>query len=687
MKKTPQYMKNFKMFELRRSEEDTKSKSKNVDLLNKIGKNMTEMAKNDELEPVIGRDNEIFQVLWILSRKMKNNPVIIGEAGVGKTAIVEGIAQRIVSGDCPDTLKNMQIYYINMGSLLSGAPSGGMLEARVEKLLEELEENKDIILFIDEIHLIVNPNASIDVANMFKPALSRGKIRLIGATTYNEFRNSIEKDSALDRRFQKVIIKEPTEEETINILNQIKHKYEEYHNVEYTDEAIQYCVRLSGRYITDRYFPDKAIDLLDEVGAKIRLSNVKRNEALIKAENELLEIKNKKIDALKNNKFEEANILRKKENDKLEEIERITAESKEPPIKIDSNEVSNIISLKTGIPVKKLTQDEGEKLLAMESELKLAVIGQDEAVSKISKYIRRSRVGLKDKNRPGGVFLFLGTTGTGKTHTVKMLAKYIFGSENDLIRVDMSEYREKHTVSRLIGSPPGYVGYNEAGQLTEKVRRKPYSIVLLDEIEKAHPDVLNIFLQVFDEGHLTDAQGRKVDFKNTIIIMTSNVGARETSKAITPVGFGDKKVVVEENKKSLIKAALYDHFAPEFINRIDEIIFFNTLEKESIYKIIDLEIDKLAKKLKDMNYTLTITDNVKDLLIDVGYDQSMGARPLKRAIQTYIEDPISDEILKKKIKDKVDVDYDKEQNKLIINGELITERRRIKNWKQFKRLF
>ncbi len=686
--------KNFKMFELR-TEEDEKTKDKTKDrklqVLEKFGKDMTKMAEDGELEPVIGRDDEIFQVLWVLSRKMKNNPVIIGEAGVGKTAIVEGIAQRLVEGDCPDVLKDMRIYYINMGSLLSGASAGGQLEARVEQLLKELEENKDIILFIDEIHLIVNPNASIDVANMFKPALARGKMRLIGATTYNEFRNSIEKDSALDRRFQKVVIKEPTEEETINILNLIKSKYEEYHNVKYTDDAIEYCVRLSGRYITDRFFPDKAIDLLDEVGAKIRLSNSKKNEALVKAEKELLAIKKRKVEALKNNQFDEAGAIRKEEVDKLNEIDKLTSEHKAPAIEINSDEVSNIVSLKTGIPVKKLTQDEGEKLLGMEGELKLMVIGQDEAVTKISKFVRRSRVGLKDKNRPSGVFLFLGSTGTGKTHTVKMLAKYIFGSESDLIRIDMSEYREKHTVSRLTGSPPGYVGYNEAGQLTEKVRRKPYSILLLDEIEKAHPDVLNVFLQVFDDGHLTDAQGRKVDFKNTIIIMTSNVGSAAAS-AVTaatrvPIGFGDKKSVVEENKKSIVKDALYKHFAPEFINRIDEIIFFNPLEKESIYKIIDLEIEKLSKKLKDMKYTLSITNNVKDLLIEVGYDQSMGARPLKRAIQSYIEDPISDEILKKRIKDKIEVDYDKEQKKLIINGELITERKRIKNWRQFKRLF
>lgn len=1018
--------KNFKMFELK-AEEDAKTKDKDKDrklqVLEKFGKDMTKMAEDGELEPVIGRENEIFQVLWVLSRKMKNNPVIIGEAGVGKTAIVEGIAQRLVDGDCPDILKDMRIYYINMGSLLSGASAGGQLEARIEQLLKELEENKDIILFIDEIHLIVNPNASIDVANMFKPALARGKMRLIGATTYNEFRNSIEKDSALDRRFQKVVIKEPNEEETINILNQIKPKYEEYHNVKYTDDAIEYCVKLSGRYITDRFFPDKAIDLLDEVGAKVRLSNSKKNEALVKAEKELLAIKKRKVEALKNNQFDEAGAIRKEETDKLSEIDKLTSESKAPAIEINSDEVSNIVSLKTGIPVKKLTQDEGEKLLGMEGELKLMVIGQDEAVTKISKFVRRSRVGLKDKNRPSGVFLFLGSTGTGKchgrgtkimmfdgsvknvedvkvgeylmgddstprkvislanghdkmynikyktgsftcnsehvlslkktgsyeifniplneyleksnhfkhiyklwntgvyfekrevkvdpyflglwigdgdkdrvgittadieilnyiediavknnlklnkrelknnksntyyltgenwtnnknmlldnfrsyglinkddnyrkfipsdyifnsseirksllaglidsdgyycdncyfistkykelanqivylckslgymanisikkvnkypdneyysvnisgsfedlnvlldrkkgnirkqkksvnlysfnveylgtdeyfgfeldgnrlyllgdftvthnTHTVKMLAKYIFGSESDLIRIDMSEYREKHTVSRLLGSPPGYVGYNEAGQLTEKIRRKPYSILLLDEIEKAHPDVLNVFLQVFDDGHLTDAQGRKVDFKNTIIIMTSNVGAAAASSARTPVGFGDKKSVVEENKKSIIKAALYKYFAPEFINRIDEIIFFNPLEKESVYKIIDIEIEKLSKKLKDMNpnYSLTITNNVKDFLMDVGYDQSMGARPLKRAIQSYIEDPISDEILKKKIKDKIEIDYNKEEKKLVINGELITERKRIKNWRQFKRLF
>ncbi len=1076
-------MKSFKMFELKTDEE---TKEKTV-VLDSLATDLTKLAEEGKLEPVIGREKEVFQVLWVLSRKLKNNPVIIGEPGVGKTAIVEGIAQRIVAGECPDILKDMRILYINMGSLLAGASAGGQLEKRIEMLLKELKANKDIILFIDEIHLIVNSGASIDVANMFKPALARGEMRLIGATTYNEFRNSIEKDGALDRRFQKVVIKEPSEEDTINILNKIKSKYEEYHNVKYTDDAIVACVRLSGRYITDRFFPDKAIDLMDEVGAKARLSAKDEDNPVKKAEKELLQLKKDKTTAVKNNQFDEAARLRELEKEKAAEVERLTSEHKSPSIEINADDIADIISLKTNIPVQKLTQDESEKLLGMEKELKLAIIGQDEAVTKISKYVRRSRAGLKDKNRPGGVFLFLGGTGTGKTHTVKMLAKYIFGSESDLIRVDMSEYREKHNVSRLIGcfhpntmiqmadgsskkilnvkvgdyvithlgnikkvidkyeydndqkyidsyrisnkniklectpqheilaikptfynkrvdkksysidnakfyqsselnvgdillcpkkldfendnidvidlfdylpeknkykydneyiwhgsnnvkinryinidddlarlsgyyineggcslnkktikftfninevdyineviflikkifsndlninvsseknrtniiitsrvinlflsnflgrtcyekkipnlltknqniffnlfetlvygdgsktinrkltyttvsevlahqldsflkkygfstqlniiksridkrgytsadifkliltgginidklnnsfpnyrikntdikpegiqrnqyqddnyfyykilskdkieyndkvydlsieddstyiangvsvhnSPPGYVGYGEGGQLTEKVRRNPHSVILLDEIEKAHPDVLNAFLQVFDDGHLTDGQGRKVDFKNTIIIMTSNVGSAEAAEKTkrVPIGFGDKKSVIEENKKSIIKAALYRYFAPEFINRIDEIIFFAPLSKESVYKIIDIEIAKLAKKLKEMDYTLSITDNVKDMLIEVGYDEAMGARPMKRAIQTYIEDPISDEILKKKIKDKIEIDYDKQKQQLIINGELITEKRKVKNWKQFKRLF
>lgn len=661
--------------------------AKKTAFLSSFAKDLSKMAEDGKLEPVIGRDKEIFQVLWVLSRKLKNNPVIIGEAGTGKTAIVEAIAQKIHSGDCPDSLKDKKIFSIDMGSLAAGASATGDYEKRLKALLKELEENKDIILFIDEIHLMCDSSRSIDAANMFKPALARGDMRLIGATTYNEFRNSIEKDGALDRRFQKVVIQEPSIADTIIILNQIKNRFEDFHKVKYTDSAIEACVKLSGRYITDRFFPDKAIDLLDEVGAKIRLSaGNQKSPEIAGLERQLLAAQAEKKQLLDAQRYEDATIPRQREIAIHNQLKDLLSKFKAPIIEIKDDEVNEIVSIKTGIPIRKLAEDEGEKLIGMENELKMKIIGQDEAVSKISKFMRRSRVGLKDPKRPAGVFLFLGGTGTGKTHTVKQLAKYIFDSEDSLIRVDMSEFREKHTVARLIGSPPGYVGYGEGGQLTEKVRRKPYSIVLLDEVEKAHPDVLNIFLQVFDDGHLTDGQGRKVDFKNCIIIMTSNIGASKVKDIRTPVGFGDKKSVLEESKKSLIMAELHKSFPPEFINRIDDVVIFAALEKDNIYKIIDIEIAKLADKLKDMGYTITITNNVKDLLMDVGYDASMGARPLKRAIQTHLEDSIADEILKKHIKsgDQISIDYDKAQKKLIINGQLITERRRIKGWVGFK---
>ena len=660
---------------------------KKTPFLSSFAKDLSKMAEDGKLEPVIGRDKEVFQVLWVLSRKIKNNPVIIGEPGTGKTAIVEAIAKRIHDGNCPESLKDKRIFSIDMGSLAAGASAAGDYEKRLKSLLKELEENKDLILFIDEIHLMCDSSKSIDAANMFKPALARGDMRLIGATTYNEFRNSIEKDGALDRRFQKVVIDEPTVEETIVILNQIKDRFEDFHKVNYTDSAINACVKLSGRYITDRFFPDKAIDLLDEVGAKLRLSSsTNKNPEMIELEKNLLSVQKEKKELLKAQRFEDAALLRQRETEIHDKLENLLGNIKVPIIEVTDDDVNEIISIKTGIPVKKLTTSEGDRLLGMENELKMLIIGQDEAVSKISRFMRRSRVGLKDPKRPAGVFLFLGTTGTGKTHTVKQLAKYIFDSEDSLIRVDMSEFREKHTVARLIGSPPGYVGYGEGGQLTEKVRRKPRSIILLDEIEKAHPDVLKIFLQVFDDGHLTDGQGRKVNFKETIIIMTSNIGASKVKEIRTPVGFGDKKAVLEESKKDVIMSELHKSFPPEFINRIDDIVIFASLDKDNIYKIIDIEVSKLSGRLKDMGYDLTITNNVKDLLMDVGYDQSMGARPLKRAIQTNLEDSIAEEILKRNVKpgDKINIDYDKTRKKLIINGQLITEKRKIRSWASFK---
>jgi ATP-dependent Clp protease ATP-binding subunit ClpC len=519
----------------------------------------------------------------------------------------------------------------------------------------------------------------IDMANQIKPALARGKMRLIGATTNNEFRNSLEKDGALERRFQKVNVEEPSVAETIEILMRIKKTYEDFHKVTFNDDAIEACVNLSGKFISDRYFPDKAIDLMDEVGAKMRISAKKNTPPEIaELEQQLLQLRNRKEEFLKAQNYQAAGDLRPQEKEMVARVIELKKAAPEMPrIVITKQDVERILSLKTGIPTQ-VTGDEGKRLLGLENELKMQIIGQDEAVTKIAKSIRRNRAGLKDPNRPAGVFLFLGSTGTGKTHTVKTLAKNIFGSEDAMIRVDMSEYAEKHNVARMIGSPPGYVGYGEGGQLTEKVRRKPYCIILFDELEKAHPSVMDIMLQIFDDGHLTDGEGRKVDFRNTIIVMTSNIGANAVNQMAAPVGFGaDKPAVKEENAKSIIKAELSKRLKPEFINRIDEIVIFASLSKENIYKIIDIEIKKVENKLKDLKLSLEITTTFKDLLIDKGYDEKMGARPLKRAIQHYLEDPLSDEILGGELEGTVKMDYDKSSNSILINGKPVpvTERK------------
>jgi ATP-dependent Clp protease ATP-binding subunit ClpC len=661
-------MKKLKLYELFTGEEGEQQKTKKkTPFLDAYGVDMTKLAEDDKLDPVIGRQKEIDQVIWILSRKNKNNPVIIGEPGVGKTAIIEGIARLMVTEDCPEALEGKRIVSVDMGTIMAGQ---GGLEAKVKALMDELNDNPDIILFIDEIHLMVNKGVPIDMANQIKPALARGNMRLIGATTNNEFRNSIEKDGALERRFQKVNVEEPSIEDTIEILMKIKNKYEDFHKVSYNDDAIEACVTLSGRFISDRYFPDKAIDLMDEVGAKMRISAKKSTPPeLIEIEKELSEIRLQKSEFLKAQKYQEAGDLRPRENELVIKAIEIKKTAKDMPrITITKEDVEKILSLKTGIPTQ-VTGDEGKRLLGLEGELKMQIIGQDDAVTKIAKSIRRNRAGLKDPNRPAGVFLFLGSTGTGKTHTVKTLAKNVFGTEDAMIRVDMSEYAEKHNVARMIGSPPGYVGYGEGGQLTEKVRRKPYCIILFDELEKAHPSVMDIMLQIFDDGHLTDGEGRKVDFRNTIIVMTSNIGASAVSQMVTPVGFGaDKPMVKEENAKAIIKAELSKRLKPEFINRIDEIIIFSSLSKENIYKIIDIEIKKVESKLKAMNLSLEITTAFKDLLIDKGYDEKMGARPLKRAIQHYLEDPLSDEILGGELEGNVVVDYDPSSNKILLNG-------------------
>lgn len=977
-------------------------------LLDAIGRDFTKMAEEGKIDPIIGRQKEIEQVIWVLSRKNKNNPIIIGEPGVGKTAIVEGIARMIASDDCPEALEGKRIVGIDMGTIMAGTSAQGDLEAKMKQLMKELTVNDDIILFIDEVHMIVNSNLSIDVGNMMKPALARGEIRLIGATTYNEFRTSIEKDGALNRRFQKVNVEPTSVEDTLKILQAIQKNYEEYHNVEYSDDAIKACVSLSDKYITDRVFPDKAVDLMDEVGARIRVTRKKNvPPEIIEVETELHRVREEKDKFIKSEDYEASARSRKREKELLDELSKLGQKySNEEVSEVNKEDVENVISLKTGIPLNRISKDETERLLNLEKDLSVEIIGQDEAVSKVSKCIRRSRAGLKDPNRPNGVFLFLGSTGVGKchgkgtkilmydgsvknvedinegeflmgddstprkvlslargrdkmykiksknsepyvcneqhvlslkktgsheivniplneylksnktfkhthkswktgvefkdqsvkidpyliglwlgdgdkdrtgittadseivnylyrvsddynlninvqeqannesnryyisgdnhkdnntllhefreyglidkstnhmkfipqeylinstenrkkllaglidsdgyvynkcyeisskheklaedivflcrslgykswvvdkvingvtyyminingdlsdipfllerkkseprlqkknvnlssfeveyigeddyygfeldgnhlyllgdftvthnTHTVKTLAKHLFNSSNDVIRIDMSEYRGEHNVSRLIGAPPGYVGYGEGGQLTEKVRRKPYSIVLFDEIEKAHPKVLDVLLQVFDDGHLTDGEGRKVDFKNTIIIMTSNIGTSAIDNMIEPVGFGTSASPKKDaNVKEIISKELKRELRPEFINRIDDIIIFNSLEKEAIMKIVDNELNKLGKRMEELGYELEVTDSVKEFLMEQGYDEKMGARPLKRAIQKYLEDPIADQIIRKKIEDKVEIDYDSSQKKLIVNGDMINEK-------------
>ena len=679
-------MKKLKVYE--EFTEGEEKQSVPTPFLDKYGVDMTKLAEEDKLDPVIGRQKEIEQVIWILARKNKNNPVIIGEPGVGKTAIIEGIARMMVGEDCPESLEGKRIIALDMGTIMAGQ---GGLEAKVKALMDELEGNPDIILFIDEIHLMVNKTVPIDMANQIKPALARGKMRLIGATTNNEFRNSLEKDGALERRFQKVNVEEPSVAETIEILMRIKKNYEDFHKVTFNDDAIEACVNLSGKFISDRYFPDKAIDLMDEVGAKMRISAKKNTPPEIaELEQQLLQLRNRKEELLRAQNYQAAGDLRPQEKEmvtRVIELKKATPEM--PRIVITKEDVERILSLKTGIPTQ-VTGDEGKRLLGLENELKMQIIGQDEAVTKVAKSIRRNRAGLKDPNRPAGVFLFLGTTGTGKTHTVKTLAKNIFGSEDAMIRVDMSEYAEKHNVARMIGSPPGYVGYGEGGQLTEKVRRKPYCIILFDELEKAHPSVMDIMLQIFDDGHLTDGEGRKVDFRNTIIVMTSNIGANAVNQMATPVGFGaDKPAVKEENTKALIKAELSKRLKPEFINRIDEIVIFSSLSKENVYKIIDIEVKKVENKLKAMKLSLEITTAFKDLLIDKGYDEKMGARPLKRAIQHYLEDPLSDEILGGELEGTVKMDYDKSSNSILINGKPVpvTEKKGFKYLKPLNEFF
>lgn len=644
-------------------------------VLDNFGRDVTKLAESGNLDPIVGREKEIERVSQILSRRKKNNPILIGEPGVGKTAIVEGLALRIVQRKVSRVLFDKRVISLDLASLVAGTKYRGQFEERMKAIMNELEKNRDVILFIDEMHTIVGAggaSGSLDASNIFKPALARGELQCIGASTLDEYRMYIEKDGALDRRFQKVMVDPPSVEETIQILNNIKSKYEEFHSVTYTDEAIEACVKLSDRYVTDRLLPDKAIDVMDEVGARVHLKNINVPDNIVELEEKIENVKNEKNKVVKSQKFEEAASLRDTEKRLAEELERAKLaweeESKHKRYPIDEEAIAEVINIMTGIPVRKMVEAETEKLRKMSEDMRGMVIGQDEAIGKVVKAIQRNRVGLKDPKKPIGTFIFLGPTGVGKTELARSLARYLFDSEDALIRIDMSEYMEKFTVSRLIGAPPGYVGYEEGGQLTEKVRRKPYSVILLDEIEKAHPDIYNILLQVLDDGQLTDGLGRKVDFKNTIIIMTSNIGARQLKDFGAGVGFATTARMENEDEenKAVIEKALKRTFSPEFLNRIDDVIIFNSLTKDNIFSIIDISMKGVLKRIQNLGYGLELTEDAKTFLADKGYDQQFGARPLHRAIQKYLEDPLAEEILNMSVKpgDVLVVEHNKETDKL-----------------------
>ncbi len=643
------------------------SKSK-TPVLDNFGRDITKFAELGTLDPIVGRDQEIERVSQILSRRKKNNPILIGEPGVGKTAIVEGLALRIVQRKVSRVLFDKRVISLDLAALVAGTKYRGQFEERMKAIMNELEKNRDVILFIDEIHTIVGAggaSGSLDASNIFKPALARGDLQCIGASTLDEYRMYIEKDGALDRRFQKVLIEPPSVEETIIILNNIRSKYEDFHNVVYDAESIEACVKLSDRYMTDRLLPDKAIDVMDEAGARVHLKNINVPQNILDLEKKIEDIKQEKNKVVKSQRFEEAAALRDREKRLGEELDRAKAEweeeAKHKRYPINEEAIAEVISMMTGIPVMRMVEAESAKLRRMDEDLKANVVGQDEAISKIVKAIQRNRVGLKDPRKPIGSFIFLGPTGVGKTELARALARYMFDSEDALIRVDMSEYMEKFSLSRLIGAPPGYVGYEEGGQLTEKVRRKPYSVVLLDEIEKAHPDIFNIMLQVLDDGQLTDGLGRKVDFKNTLIIMTSNIGARQLKDFGAGVGFSTsaKTVSAEENSRGVIEKALKRTFSPEFLNRIDDVVIFNSLEEKHINMIIDIIMKDVMKRLNNLGFTMELTETAKKFIAEKGYDQQFGARPLHRAIQKYLEDPLAEEILNHRIKagDNVPADY------------------------------
>ena len=646
-------------------------------VLDNFGRDLTKMAVDSKLDPIVGREKEIERVSQILSRRKKNNPILIGEPGVGKSAIAEGLALRIVQKKVSRVLFNKRVVTLDLASLVAGTKYRGQFEERMKAVMGELEKAPDVILFIDEIHTIVGAggaSGSLDASNMFKPALARGEIQCIGATTLDEYRTNIEKDGALERRFQKVIVEPTSPEETLSILNNIKTKYEDHHSVTYTDTALEACVKLTERYVTDRFLPDKAIDALDEAGSRVHITNIKVPKEIEEIEKKIEDVKDQKNKVVRSQKYEEAAKLRDSERRLSEELDAAKAkweeETRHHREKVDDVDVAEVVAMITGVPVQRIAQKESDRLVNMNQALQGTIVGQDAAIAKVVKAIQRNRAGLKDPAKPIGSFIFLGPTGVGKTQLAKELTRFLFNKEDNLIRIDMSEYMEKFAISRLVGAPPGYVGYEEGGQLTEKVRRKPYSVILLDEIEKAHPDVFNILLQILDDGHATDSLGRKVDFRNTIIIMTSNIGSRQLQDFGQGVGFSTaaKKDQAEQHSKGVIENALKKVFAPEFLNRIDDVVMFNSLSKENIFEIIDIELKSLYKRVEEMGFKISLSKDAKDYVADKGYDEKFGARPLKRAIQKYLEDPMAEHIINNKMKegDELVASYNKKDEEVVI---------------------
>ena len=651
------------------------SKKSKTPVLDNFGRDITNLAEEEKLDPVVGREKEIERVSQILSRRKKNNPLLIGEPGVGKSAIAEGLALRIIQKRVSRVLYNKRVIGLDLASLVAGTKYRGQFEERMKALMNELEKNDDIILFIDEIHTIVGAGGatgSLDASNMFKPALARGEIQCIGATTLDEYRQNIEKDGALERRFQKVLVEQTNKQETLEILKNIKERYENHHNVNYTDEALVACVELTDRYMSDRFLPDKAIDALDEAGSRVHINNMSVPKEIINLENQLDNVRNMKNSVVKRQKYEEAAKLRddekRFEKSLIEAQEKWNEESKQNRVTVNDNDIADVVSMMTNVPVNKIVKSEKNKLSKLAKTIESKIIGQNEAVEKVVKAIQRNRAGLKAPNKPIGSFIFLGQTGVGKTQLAKILASEIFETEENLIRVDMSEYMEKFAISRLIGSPPGYVGYEEGGQLTEKVRTRPYSVILLDEVEKAHPDIFNMLLQVMDDGFLTDSLGRKINFQNTILIMTSNIGARQVKDFGKGLGFetASQKAQSSDIEKSVIEKELKKIFSPEFLNRVDDIVIFNALEKEDIRKIVDIELSKLTKRIDDLGYKIEISNSAKDFIVEKGFDRKYGARPLNRAIQKYIEDLLAENVVTNKIKegDKILIDKIKEKKEL-----------------------